>query len=603
MAADQDPRTSYEQSLGEEQAHLQRLRRFHRAVVWARIAVLVLFVVLAGQTCSRHDRKWSGAIVVGLAFAGLTVAIVLLERRIAKREERMRYVQAGLTRLDGHIPEGTPDGKRFADGSHPYAVDLDLFGPSSLFRLLCQARTGTGQATLARWLTQAASAPEVLARQRAVAELRTCLSFRRDLWLAGGILRERIREDSLEAWLSAPASPVSVAHRLAAALVGTFGILALYAFVDPRLIAIAATIVLGQRALAYRYRNLRQRVEAAAFQRAYELAAVARVAELLRHQRFADPHLASLVASIGSEGKPASRHIFRLERLVAWLESRRNQMFAPIAWALLLPEQLSFAIEAWRKRHGAAAARWLAAIGEVEALSSLATFSFEHPEYALPQVLSHVESPRLSAIALGHPLIPASTRVCNDIALHETRRLLVVTGSNMSGKSTLLRTVGVNVALAQAGAPVCATTMALTPLQVGASMRAEDSLERGVSRFFAEIKRLHDIISLTASPPTVLFLLDEILNGTNSIDRRDGAAAVVGRLLEHGAIGLITTHDLALANLADTPATRGANIHFQDTLEGDRLVFDYRIQPGVVTRRNALDLMRLVGIDVPSKPA
>lgn len=600
MQPDSDPRESYEQSLAEEESLLQRLRRRHRALVWARIAVLVLLVGIAGQTCSQHEREWSGAVVVALGFVGLSVAIALCERRMARREERVRYVQAGLTRLDGRMPEGTPDGKRFAEGSHPYAVDLDLFGPASLFRLLCQARTGTGQATLARWLTQAASAQEVLARQRAVAELRTRLSFRRDLWLAGGVLRERIREDSLAEWLSTPSNPVPLVHRLAAALVGAAGLVALYAFVDPRLLAVAAAIVLGQRAFAYRYRSLRRSVEAAAFERAYELAAVARVAELLRRQRFSDPHLSSLVASIASEGQPASRRILQLERRVGWLESRRNQLFAVLAWALLLPEQLSFAIEAWRTRHGAAATRWLAAIGEMEALSSLATFSFEHPEYALPEVRSEAASPQLRATALGHPLIPASTRVTNDLTLDDTRRLLVVTGSNMSGKSTLLRTVGVNVVLAQAGAPVCATAMVLTPLAVGASMRAEDSLEQGVSRFFAEIKRLHDILSLTEKQPPVLFLLDEILNGTNSIDRREGAAAVVGRLLARGAVGLITTHDLALASLAEAPATRGANIHFQDTLEGDRLVFDYRIRPGVVTRRNALDLMRLVGIEVPS---
>ena len=598
MPADRSPRAIYEQSSGEEQSHLLGLRRYHRGVVWSRIVVLVLFVVFAGQSCSRHDDRWTAAWVMGVAFIGLTVAIALLERRMARREARMQYVQAGLRRLDGVIPEGSPDGKRFADSSHPYAVDLDLFGSSSLFRLLCQARTGTGEATLARWLLQAAPPTEVLARQQAVAELRARLPFRRDLWLAGAILRERIREDSLAEWLSAPASPVPAVHRVLAVVFGSCGIVALYAFVDLRFVAIAAAILLGQRAFAYRYRNLRQGVETAAHHRVYELTALARVAELLRRQRFSDPRLASLVDGLSSEGEPASCHIYHLERLVAWLESRRNQLFAIIAWALMLPEQLSFAIEAWRARHGVAAVRWLAAIGEIEALSSLATFSFEHPEHAFPRILADGEGPRLSATALGHPLIPAATRVSNDLAFDGSRRLLVVTGSNMSGKSTLLRTVGVNVVLAQAGAPVCAVAMALSPLQVGASMRAEDSLELGVSRFFAEIKRLHDILSLARKPPPVLFLLDEILNGTNSIDRRDGAAAVVGQLLKSGSVGLITTHDLALADLADAPDTFGANIHFQDTIEGDRLVFDYRIRPGVVTRRNALDLMRLVGIEV-----
>jgi DNA mismatch repair ATPase MutS len=187
-------------------------------------------------------------------------------------------------------------------------------------------------------------------------------------------------------------------------------------------------------------------------------------------------------------------------------------------------------------------------------------------------------------------------RVTNDVRLDAGCRLLVVTGSNMSGKSTLLRTVGVNAVLAQAGAPVCAASMTLTPLQIGASLRAQDSLEAGVSRFFAEIKRLHAILSLATHKPPVLFLLDEILNGTNSQDRREGAEAIIRQLLERGAVGLVTTHDLALSELANMRP--GANVHFQDTLEGDRLFFDYRLRPGVVTRRNALDLMRLVGIDV-----
>jgi DNA mismatch repair ATPase MutS len=306
----------------------------------------------------------------------------------------------------------------------------------------------------------------------------------------------------------------------------------------------------------------------------------------------------TLIAGLSDAGQPASRHIIRLVRLVDWLESRRNQLFAIPAFVLLLPEQLCFAIESWRAQHGASASRWLATIGEMEALASLATFAFEHPDFPFPQLAEQASAPALLATALGHPLIPASARVANDVRLDTTCRLLVVTGSNMSGKSTLLRTVGVNAVLAMAGAPVCATSMTLTPMQLGASLRAQDSLEAGVSRFFAEIKRLHAILSMATGKPPVLFLLDEILNGTNSQDRREGAEAIIRQLLERGAMGLVTTHDLALSALADRQSSPGANVHFQDTLEGDRLLFDYRLQPGVVTRRNALDLMRLVGIDV-----
>ena len=602
MSTVSDPHASYGVALADAQGQLASLRRWLRLVVWIRIASLVLFVGLAGQACSQHNPAWGGPVLTVLLFVALSVLIALIERRANRHESEVGYYQAGLARLEGRKAEAAPEGARFVDPAHPYALDLDIFGPSSLFSTLCAARTGTGQATLARWLTQAGSVDEIKQRQQAVTELSKLLALRRDLWLAGGTLGKQVREEALEAWLSAPCTPVSRSRRIATGLFGLAGLLALYAFVEPRFLGVAAAAVLVQRWFVFKYRTLVRSVEANLFQRSYELRVIARVAALLEQQRFSSPRLAALVAGIAPDGKPASHTVFRLVRLVDWLESRRNQLFAVIAWALLLPEQLSFAIEAWRARYGALAVRWLAAIGEMESLASLATFSFEHPDFPFPELLADKAPPSLAATGLGHPLIPAKNRVPNDVGLGEDCRLLVVTGSNMSGKSTLLRSVGVNVILAQTGAPVCAATMALTPLQIGASLRAQDSLEQGVSRFFAEIKRLHAILAMASHAPPVLFLLDEILNGTNSQDRREGAEAVVRKLLERGAIGLLTTHDLALSALAEASGVRGANIHFQDTLEGDRLHFDYKIRPGVVTRRNALDLMRMVGIEVPGRP-
>jgi hypothetical protein len=602
MLTEIDPRATYSNALTEARAGLTSLGRWLRVVVWIRIADVVLFLALAGQACSQGNHAWGGPLATAGLFVVLSVIIALLERRSRQHESEVGYYQAGLARLEGHKVEGAFEGSRFADPAHPYALDLDIFGPASLFSMLCAARTGAGQSTLARWLTQAAPVEQVKLRQQAVAELRGLLPLRRDLWLAGGTVGKEVREDALEAWLTAPAAPVSPSQRLGTLLFGLSGVAALYAFVEPRLLGLAAVVVLLQRLFVMRYRALVKKVEANVSKRAYELRVIARVAALLERQRFQSTALASLRAGISHDGKPASYHVYRLVRLVDWLESRHNQMFAVIAWALLLPEQLAFAIEAWRARYGSLAARWLEAIGEMEALASLATFSFEHPAYPFPDLGAAASLPSFAATGLGHPLIPASSRVTNDVRLDANCRLLVVTGSNMSGKSTLLRSVGVNVALAQAGAPVCATQMSLVPLQIGASLRAQDSLEQGVSRFFAEIKRLHAILATAAHAPPVLFLLDEILNGTNSQDRREGGEAVVRKLLERGAIGLVTTHDLALSALAEAPGIRGANIHFQDTLEGDRLVFDYKIRPGVVTRRNALDLMRMVGIDVPSDP-
>ena len=597
MKSNDDPGATYARCLAEEQGHLARLRRWLTWLVRIRIADLVLSIVLAGEACSRRGHFGLAAAASALGFVGLTIAIALVEHRSKRHEARARYCEDGLARVHGRPVEGAPDGQRFADPAHPYTADLDIFGPASIFSHLCMARTGSGQTALARFLTQAAPVGEVTGRQRAVAELSGRLLLRQDLWLAGGTLRERVREDALEDWLSGAATRIPRWQRIVTGLLGALGLAVLYAFANPEVIPVAVVIVLVQRLWAQHYRPITRSVEAQVSRRAYELRVMGRLIERLHREPFSDPRLVALTAGLSDEGKPASRHIVRLVRLVDWLESRRNQLFAIPAAVLLLPEQLTFAIESWRVRHGTATLRWLATIAEMEALASLATFAFEHPDYPFPQFVEQAE-PSLVASALGHPLIPAGARVTNDVRLDAGCRLLVVTGSNMSGKSTLLRAVGVNAVLAQAGSPVCATTMTLTPLQIGASLRAQDSLEAGVSRFFAEIKRLHQVLVMATHKPPALFLLDEILNGTNSQDRREGAAAVIRSLLERGAIGLVTTHDLALSELAGTQGSPGSNVHFQDTLEGDRLLFDYKLRAGVVTRRNALDLMRLVGIDV-----
>jgi DNA mismatch repair ATPase MutS len=356
---------------------------------------------------------------------------------------------------------------------------------------------------------------------------------------------------------------------------------------------------------------------------AHELKLLSEVLVRLERESFHSPLLAALRASLDTEGAPPSKRIGRLNRLMELLDSRDHVLIRMAEPFVFWTANLAFAVEAWRRHSGPVVRRWLTATGEMEALCSLASHAFEHPDDPFPELAQPLSDVRgsesgseartlesglalLEAEAIGHPLIEESRVVRNDVRIGGAApagpRVLVVSGSNMSGKSTLLRSVGVNVVLAQAGAPVCAATMAFTPLQIGASLRAQDSLEQGVSRFFAEIKRLHAILAMASHAPPVLFLLDEILNGTNSQDRREGAEAVVRKLLERGAIGLLTTHDLALSALAEASGVHGANIHFQDTLEGDRLHFDYKIRPGVVTRRNALDLMRMVGIEVPGRP-
>jgi DNA mismatch repair ATPase MutS len=303
-----------------------------------------------------------------------------------------------------------------------------------------------------------------------------------------------------------------------------------------------------------------------------------------------------LRARLETEGHPTSHQVRRLARLFDLLESRRNQLFAPLALPLLWTTQLALAVEAWRRRIGPAVPGWVAVVGEIEALCAVSGYAFEHPEDPFPEIVE--EGPVFDASGLGHPLLPAGACVRNDLRLDGERRLLLVSGSNMSGKSTLLRAVGVSAVLALAGAPVRANALRLSPVSLGASIRINDSLEAGRSRFYAEITRLRQLMEIARDRPPLLFLLDEILHGTNSGDRRAGAEAVVEGLLDRGGVGLVTTHDLALAGIAEAMAPRARNVHFEDHLEDGRMAFDYRLKDGVVRKSNALALMRAVGLEV-----
>jgi DNA mismatch repair ATPase MutS len=283
---------------------------------------------------------------------------------------------------------------------------------------------------------------------------------------------------------------------------------------------------------------------------------------------------------------------------VSWLDSARNQIFMPIAHAMLLPQLLAVAIDRWHAAYGGAVLEWLQAIGEMEALGAFGTYAYEHPDDPFPTLVEEA-SPLFEGDGLAHPLMAADVAVPNDVRLGgQGPHVVVISGSNMSGKSTLLRSVGVNAVLALAGAPVRAARLRLSALAIGATLRVEDSLQAGHSRFYSEILRIKAIVDSARSGAPIVFLLDEILHGTNSYDRRIGAEAIVATLAQLGAIGLITTHDLALAELPSRLGPIVVNMHFEDRLEDGVMVFDYRMRPGVVEHSNALALMRAVGLDV-----
>ncbi|MCL4683546.1 DNA mismatch repair protein MutS [Myxococcota bacterium] len=587
----------YERRRDDRRARAAHDGSLARRISHARLLVFLLGMVVAGIVFGTQRLPGSALWPPALGFVALVIWHDRLLRRHDDADRAAAWYDDGLARVDARFAGRGTSGERFRDPEHPYADDLDLFGVGSLFELLCRARTKAGEAVLANWLRTPAAPEALRARQQAVAELRDAIDLREELALAGERVAAGLHADALTAWgHGAPPAPSRLLRTAAFGLALASGISfgALFAGVPtliPWLFVLALSAVL---AAANRSRVRRVLRETDAPARDLEL--LGELVAILERAELQAPRLVELRGLLRAEGETASHAIARLERLAQLLDARRNQIFAPIGAALLFTTQVAFAIDTWRARHGRALRLWIDAVAEFEALASLACHAYEHPDDAWPVLVPG--PPRLETRAAGHPLLPESRCVRNDVRLDEAQRVLVVSGSNMSGKSTLLRTLGSNVVLALAGAPVRAQALRLSPLALGASIRVGDSLQEGHSRFYSEIRRLRQIVDLTAGPSPVLFLLDEVLHGTNSHDRRIGAEAVVRSLVERGAIGLVTTHDLALAKLAESPELHAANVHFEDALIDGHMHFDYKMRPGVVTRSNAIELMRAVGLEV-----
>jgi len=597
LAVESDARTEYTRRLADRRRRAADLAGAERRIGTWRLVVFVGAVLLA----------WLAFAIGALAPAWLAmplaafVALVLVHARVIAARQRadraVQYYERGLARLDDRWAGAGVGGERFADAAHPYSGDLDLFGRGSLFELLCTARTAVGEETLASWLCVPAPPEEIHARQAAVVELRSRLALREELALLGADVEAGLHREPLIAWATAPLRLVSPALRVLAAVLVALNAILLITWLSGWIGPLPLVVGLAAEALvALPFRARVQAVLRSVELPAHDLGVLVQLLARIEAESFSAPRLLAVRATLDTRGVPPSRRIAQLERLVTLIDARRNQMFAALAPLLLWATQLAFAVEAWRTVSGAAVEQWLLAVGEFEALCALATYAYEQAQDPFPDIT--VDGPLFDATAVGHPLLPRARCVDNDVRLAADRAVLVVSGSNMSGKSTLLRTIGINAVLAQAGAPVRAQRLRLSPLTVGTAMRIADSLQAGTSRFYAEIQRLRQLVDLAQGGRPLLFLLDEILHGTNSHDRRLGAEAVVRGLLARGAVGLITTHDLSLASIADALAPRAANVHFEDHLEDGRMTFDYRMRPGVVRKSNALELMRAVGLEV-----
>lgn len=592
------PERSPAQVYADELARLTTLQstdqRRERTIGYSKLLISIL-TLTAGMVLYRH----TFALAFLLAPVALFIALAIRQEKILAsiryRTRALSFYERGLARLDDRWAGGGETGERFLDPAHPYARDLDLFGRASLFEYLSSARTRAGEETLARWLLHAASTDEIVARQDAIRELRARVKFRERLFSAGQTVRLGVHPDALAAWgESKPAFPPR-GIRSVVSILAILWILSLVAWAawDIPLLAVLMTVL--NFAYSHWIHARLERAAAAVENAAQDLRLLSEVLKLIEQEPVSSAKLRALQAALHHDSTSPSTLIAKLARIVDLLESRHSLFARPFDLVTFWSAQLVFVAERWQQEYGPNIRAWLEATGEFEALTSLSAYAWEHPQYAFPEFAAG--GAMIGAAALAHPLLPAAA-VGNDLELDNVMQMMILSGPNMAGKSTFLRAVGVNVVLAQCGAPVRAQRLRMSRITVAASICVIDSLAGGMSRFYAEIHRLKLISDLAGEPVPVLFLLDELLSGTNSHDRLIGAEFVLRDLLDQRAIGIVSTHDLALTRMPESFGERAFNCHFADRLEDGRLVFDFKLKPGVVQTSNALKLMRSIGLGV-----
>jgi len=508
---------------------------------------------------------------------------------------------------------------RGAPSRHPYAWDLDVCGDASLFRLFTTVTLPPGVETLRRWLLEPAPPLVVVRRQEAVEELSTMVEFRQSVE-AKGRLTEGPPPDAIqrfvswsedEGWLlghpwilwTARAIPLVTAALFVLFWVGWIGPMGWVA-------GLAAGFL-----FATQFRNRIHPLMEAASGGQERFERYAAVLGILLGAKVETPLLRGLQEAILTGPAGAEEELRRLGTWVGWANTRYSGMaHAPLQAVFAWDIHVLWGLEQWKARSGAHVRRWLEALGELEALCALASLRGEHPDWCMPSVMDTPaaedapEHPGFVARAMGHPLLPQPGCVRNDLEVGPPGTFLFVTGSNMSGKSTLLRAAGLNAVLAQAGGPVCAEALEMVPLRVHTSMRTADSLAEGVSQYMAELNRIRDVVDAARADDLspVIFLLDEPLQGTNEAERRVAVQTILGHLLDAGAVGAVATHDLRLDE-RDRLKAAAQPVHLEGIVSesdaGPRLTFDYRIRTGRATSSNALALLRAVGLGEEPSPS
>jgi hypothetical protein len=571
---------------------------------------LLAFIASGALIATAFAEHAGWAWLLGLTCAAVFAVAVIAQQRVLSALDgaRIRHDvhERHLMRIDGRFGELPSRGEKLLPRTHAYAWDIDLLGQGSLFQRIDVTHTVHGERLLGDWLGRAATAEVIAARQQAVSELARMVELRQELEASALLARGDGKLDGrpFREFAELPSYFAPRAWLRVVILALPLLTLALYLLGRAHVLAAGLWLVPVGAQLALLWAS------GHAVRRAFDLAAARQgVAEafegmlrVVERAKFESPLLCAIQQRLAVGGTPPSVHMRNLQSWTSAAELRQQFLFYVLVNPLTLWDlHVLHGLERWNARVGRKTSDWFEALGELEALSSLATLAFGDPDSRMPEIAA----PRgaLRARELSHPLLTPESRVSNDVALDGPGCALIVTGSNMAGKSTLLRALGLNVVLALAGGPVCAAALSLPIVRLRASMRADDSLQQGASYFHAELTKLRGVVEDAQAEPPVLFLLDELLRGTNARARHIGARAVLLHLLERGAMGAVATHDVALSELERERPGRIANVHFTDVVENGEMRFDYRLRPGVVRTSNALRLLALAGIDVPETDA
>ena len=491
-----------------------------------------------------------------------------------------------------------PDWLEFSDEKHPYSGDLDLYGKNSLFQLINRAGTTVGTQRLKAWLEHPATKITIETRQDAVSELAPLVEWRQKIQAFGKKKNTKnLHENGFITWLHGSDTirnsrlysllPYLITTSTMLLLAGAISGIVTWSFL---LLPFVLTGIFLLRIAEYSKKTYEMTISGVEM-----LQSIEQILILIERQDFSQGYLLDLKSTLFEHHLPASAKILKLRKILDLLNLRGNQMYHLFNSLFLLDFILLMKAENWRKKYKHEISKWFDTIAEFEALNSIAAFAFANETYVYPEIKP--DGMTFSAKSLGHPLIPESKRVCNDFEINDCGSIVIVTGSNMAGKSTFLRTVGINAVLAFCGAPVCADAFSISCFQVFTSMRTKDNLEENISSFYAELLRLKMLLESINEQRPILFLLDEILKGTNSADRHTGAESLALQLSKMNAFGLISTHDLQLGELS-IKGQKLRNYNFSSSIHGEEIVFDYKLRHGICESTNASQLMAKIGIQI-----